>query len=267
MNSPALQSSEPQPTLHFELEQVDMYGKYLLHSRLEILFVLRAMLRTATPATLFLDHGRRFFVSALVDLDEAAGLLIFEPPADPGLESQALTTGRIVVTTTLEQVKVQFVLTGMSRTRVGGRLALAAALPDRLLRLQRREYFRMAPPSSSPLRCQIPIVGPNAATHILDLAILDLSGGGIGLMVPNEAADYFLPEARFANSRFELPSEGVITSGLVVRTAFPATSRDGHPFARVGVEFVALPGTRLTMIQRYITRIERERKARQSGLE
>lgn len=43
-------------------------------------------------------------------------------------------------------------------------------------------------------------------------------------------------------------------------------NRSGQAFLRIGFEFLNLPGARLAQIQRYITRIERERKARDAGL-
>jgi len=56
-------------------------------------------------------------------------------------------------------------------------------------------------------------------------------------------------------------------TALCVRNAFPVTTKTGNQYLRLGCEYLDLPGTRLTMIQRYITRIERERKARLSGLD
>ena len=66
--------------------------------------------------------------------------------------------------------------------------------------------------------------------------------------------------------RITLPEEGVLTANLCVRNKFDVTTRSGARHVRVGCEFVALPGARMSMVQRYITRIERERKARLSGL-
>ena len=53
---------------------------------------------------------------------------------------------------------------------------------------------------------------------------------------------------------------------LCVRNLFEVTTRSGSHFARIGCEFVGLPAPRLTMVQRYITRVERERKARMTGM-
>jgi len=44
------------------------------------------------------------------------------------------------------------------------------------------------------------------------------------------------------------------------------SDRSGLHNLRIGCEFANLPSSRLGFIERYITRIERERKARDTGL-
>jgi hypothetical protein len=63
-----------------------------------------------------------------------------------------------------------------------------------------------------------------------------------------------------------LPDEGLLVANLCVRNKFDVTTRSGSRYIRVGCEFVSLPGARMSMVQRYITRVERERKARISGM-
>jgi hypothetical protein len=71
----------------------------------------------------------------------------------------------------------------------------------------------------------------------------------------------------FNNCKIALPEEGLLITTLRIRNAFDVTTKSGTHYIRVGCEFIDLQGPRLTLIQRYITRIERERKARLSGLE
>ena len=46
-------SREESPQLRFELMQADDYGKYLLHSKKEILFILRAMCEKGSLITVY----------------------------------------------------------------------------------------------------------------------------------------------------------------------------------------------------------------------
>jgi hypothetical protein len=58
-----------------------------------------------------------------------------------------------------------------------------------------------------------------------------------------------------------LPDEGLLVTSLCVRNMFDVTTRSGTRYVRVGCEYVGMTSARLAMVQRYITRMERERKA------
>lgn len=251
----------------FELDRIDMYGKYMLTSRLDILFVLRAMHKHGCMATVYFDHGKSFFLTTLLAVDEDANNVILDFGSDAATNRAAGEAASLIVTASLDKVKIQFLLTGLHPTTFEGSPAFRAALPTTVLRLQRREYFRLETPVANPILCQIGIAGEDGSLRTLQLPLLDISGGGVGLMADNELAPFCKVGTLLPNSRFELPQEGVVNATLCIRSAFGVTTRNGHAFTRLGCEFVNLPGTRLTLIQRYITRIERERKARLAGLE
>jgi c-di-GMP-binding flagellar brake protein YcgR len=59
---------------------------------------------------------------------------------------------------------------------------------------------------------------------------------------------------------------GVVITTLEVRNVFEITLRNGTRVTRAGCQFANLAGPMLTLIQRYIIKVERERKARESGM-
>jgi len=258
-------SEEPrQPS--FELES-DAYGKYLLHSRTEITFLLRSMLKKECMVTIYFDHGRFFFLTALLDLDEKNGHVLIDVGSDEAVNQRALKADHLLCTASLDKVKIQFSLKGLQAAKQGGRPAFLARLPQSVLRLQRREYFRLDTPQGNPIICQMKVARENGGYVNLNLPLLDISGGGVGLMAPLDSETMLAVGNQFSACRIDIPEEGVIQVDLIVRNAFHITMRNGSQHLRVGCEYVDLPGSRLSMVQRYITRIERERKARASGLE
>ncbi len=106
----------------------------------------------------------------------------------------------------------------------------------------------------------------DGAVVAADLPLLDISGGGVGLMVDPDSKDDFQIDTVFSDCRIDLPEEGLLVSTLIVRNAFDVTTKAAITTCVSAASIVDLPGTRLTMIQRYITRVERERKARMSGM-
>lgn len=260
---PQVQADAP---AQLELEQGDIYSKYLLYSKSEILFVLRAVLQKGSMITVYFDKGQSFLLTSLVDVEADRGTLVFDLGSDNEMNSRALKADRLLFTTSLDKVKVQFSLKGLEQAQHGGRPAFRGRIPETVLRLQRREYYRLSTPIANPIRCRFNMRNSEGETTPFDIPLLDISGGGVGLMVDPELKDLFTVDTGFSDCRMDLPEEGLLVCNLIVRNAFDVTTKTGNRHLRVGCEFEDLPGTRLTMIQRYITRIERERKARMSGM-
>jgi len=250
----------------FELEQVDIYGQYMLTSRTEILFILRSLSKFGVLATVYFDHNKSFLLTTILDVVDAKNEIILDPGSDAEVNRRALQADHLVVTGSLDKVKIQFRLKGLRACTHEGRPAFSASFPDALLRLQRREYFRLETPIANPIRCYLVATLENGAPQPFDFPLLDISGGGISLMAPLNAMEIFAVGTLFQNCRIDLPGEGPIVVNLCIRGVFRVMPRNGNEYLRIGCEFINLPNGRLTLIQRYITRVERERKAKLSGM-
>ena len=144
-------------------------------------------------------------------------------------------------------------------TRFGGERVFAVPLPKSLLRLQRREVFRLALPSAKPYTCRIRRGKPD---EIL-LPMHDLSIGGIGIHAQQEL-DYS-PLEKLENCWLDLGDSGMLQVTLEVRYLRPLESRSGKPLWHLGCRFVDLPPAAETQIQRFMARIEAERRALSGG--
>lgn len=250
---------------HLELEEADAYSQYLLHSPTEIAFVLRTAMQKGCMLTVYFDMGQSFFLTSLINVGPKGILLDYG--SDEDTNRRALKATRLICTTSVDKVKVQFALDGLTLLKHEGSPAFFSELPENLLRLQRREYFRVSTPIATPLICTVPLTAEDGSQTLLQTSLLDISAGGMGLMVSMEQAPLFSRGTLFKDCELGLPDDGKIKLNLEVRNSFEVTTRSGNHYVRVGCEFINLPGLLLTMIQRYITRLERERKARMSGLE
>jgi c-di-GMP-binding flagellar brake protein YcgR len=257
---------EPTPP-QFELEQNNDYSKFLLYSKSEIVSILRALIQKGALLTVYFDQGKSFLLTSLLALSPDNNGFVLDLGSDAEMNNKALVADKLIFAAQVDKVKIQFALKKLSSTSFNGRAAFLGALPETLLRLQRREYFRLSTPIASPIKCTIPMKRADNSAFIIEVPLLDISGGGVGLMVHREEADLYEPEMIFNNCKIALPEEGLLITTLRIRNAFDVTTKSGTHYIRVGCEFIDLQGPRLTLIQRYITRIERERKARLSGLE
>lgn len=250
----------------FEIEQPADYSQYLLHSKAEIAAVLRTLAQRRGLVSAYFNGGRSFLLTSVLDLDAKKGELVLDCGREEEINRKALLAEQLLLTATVDKVKVQFNLGRLSETRHAGLPAFSAALPDSLLRLQRREHFRLTTPVSKPLKLVATIRRSDGSAMLIDAALLDISGGGIGLMTTLNLAAGLPRGALIADCKVTLPDEGLLLANLYVRNKLEVTTRGGAHYVRVGCQFMALPAARMSMVQRYITRVERERKARLSGI-
>lgn len=239
------------------------YSEFMLRAPKEILVVLRGLLEHVSQITVYFNEGKDMLLTTLAAVADDHIVLDYGPSSE--MNRKALEAEKHFCITTLDKVRVQFILRGFARIEHGGRASFRTALPDEILRLQRREFFRLATPIAKPLKCMVPIPLADGGLHLHEAHIFDISGGGLALSAP-PAGIPFDTEMELPNCRVELPEVGIITGTIKIRSIFEITLRSGAKVRRAGCEFVKLPGPMLTLIQRYIIKVERERKARETGM-
>ncbi len=249
----------------FEIDQPETYGQYLIRNPIEILTTLRALERHRSVITVYLDAGDQFFLSAIVAVNEDSGQIFLDPSNQPALNQQAVQMQQVTLSVTLNKVKIQIRLPALQKNTIAGKPAFSTALPSSILRLQRREFFRLETPHAPSLRCKF-AAKRESNIEVFYLPLFDISGGGLSLIGKVSQAEKFELGELFQDCRLEIPGENVLSVNLRVREISKIELAEGDQQLRLGCEFVSLPGTRLTLIERYITRLERERKARASAL-
>jgi len=252
--------------VRLEIERPEEHARFLLQSKVEVLAILRSLVQRRALVSAYFEQGRSFFLTSVVEVDAGAGRIVIDNGRDEAINQAALLAEQLHLVSTLDKVKIQFRLGRLSETRSGGLPAFTAALPDQLLRLQRREYFRLTTPVTRPVRLVATLRRTDGSALPVDTSILDISGGGVGLMAAPGLAALLPRGQRLNDGRISLPDEGLLTANLLVCNKGEEATRGGARYFRVGCEFLGLTGARMNMLQRYITRIERERKARLSGM-
>lgn len=242
----------------------DNYQKYLLHGRREIRQVLQGLIDGHALLTAQVSPGHQSFLTALVAVPDDDGPLLIDASADTLINERVGAAEKLVCMTQLDKIRIQFELHAPAATTHEGRPAFRAAVPSELLRLQRREFYRLQTPVTHTVTCQIPITQPDGRTVTLEARVIDISGGGVAVVVPPDNLP-FSPETEFVDCRLTLPELGTLTVKLKVRNLFRLTNRNGIEMLRAGCEFIDLPRSADNAIQRYIFKVERDRSARERG--
>lgn len=240
----------------------DQFSQYLLTGKNEMFAVCRGLSENVSLISMIFNGGHDMVLTTLISWGENGMLLDFGASSE--MNEAALKADKLFCSAQLDKVEIQFILRGVKRVVVDGRPTFHAQLPESILRLQRREYFRLLTPIVHPLRCRFRC--PDASGNNLSLSaqVVDISVGGVCLA--GLPADLPLStDTQLSESSIDLPEGGTISAALKLRWLTEMVSRSGVPSKRAGFEFINLPHAKSTLIQRYITRTERERKARESG--
>jgi c-di-GMP-binding flagellar brake protein YcgR len=235
-----------------ELEQ------YQIYSRTEVIGLLRDLLRRRVLVTIHFGGGMQFIVTNLLAINPDFEELVFDCGADKEANRALNRANRFTIVTFINHVKIQFSGQRIEETVHEGAPALRMRMPDSLMRFQRREFFR-TPASGKPITCRIP--PQSKEDKPLDVRIVDIGCGGISLQgVTGERT--LGPGTVFPNCRIDLPEVGTVTTSIEVRNVTDLTTPAGVKQRRLGCSFSNLPGSMITMIQRYVNMVERNRLSR-----
>jgi len=153
LNADQSDSSAEAPEAHKELLRTDEYTEYLLHSPLEILSVLRQVAEHGDLVTIYFNSGKDFLLTSLISVGEDG--IRLDHGSNSEMNRRALAAEKLFCITRHAKVKLQFILTGVREDTFDRQKVFAAALPETLLRLQRREFFRLNTPITRPLICRV----------------------------------------------------------------------------------------------------------------
>lgn len=240
--------------LRIEPAEADGAEQFRVSSARDILGFLHRLAEHHELVCVYFDATDRFGLSSvLAVVDE--GVILDVPSGS--YRSDLLASEMLLCVSALQRVKLQFEITGPRLVEWQERPAVQAALPRNMLRLQRRDFYRLTVPMGEPLTCFVPY--GHGEEH--EISLVDLSVGGVGILgyVPGLR---LTAGAIYAGIRIELADTGTVVADIEIRSSFDVRLRNGIRTVRTGARFIDLSGSMQSLIQRYITRIERERITR-----
>lgn len=239
------------------------WHKYEITARREIISLLRQIGEKNQLVRMLVRGEGDVCVTAILDLDPDAGTMLLDCSMDRAQNLRILASERLRLETTLDKIRIVFAAEHVEAASWEDRPAVRCAIPASLVRLQRREYYRMETPLVNPVRVTVPMV-VDGASAIEPFAVSDISIGGIALL-DSKLLLTNSHEQTLVGCCLTLP-DGVVSTTLVVRNSIELTLLNGKSSRRVGCEFVDLSRAGMAIVQRYITKLERERNARVAGL-
>lgn len=230
---------------------------YMLQSRAEIVSLLRRIVADHALVTVYPKREEDFFVSAILESDPEHGRLVLDVPAGQVARQRALLESKLVCVAFLENVKMQFAITALREILYDGKPAFEAGLPDSLLRLQRREFFRVRTPKLAPASCRIP--QSEGASRYESVRVVNLSVGGLAVLVHPHRFE-LASGSVVQNCFLDLPGAGPIKVSFRVVNVYDIGGGEGEWGRRCGCHFLDLEPQARMLLQRYINRVEAEQR-------
>jgi c-di-GMP-binding flagellar brake protein YcgR len=254
-------------------------SKYAVRGRNEVTTILGSLRKSGAAVMAYIDHiGNDFILTSIVAVMPEKNLVLLDLGANAEANKRALSATRIVCVTELDGIRIQMSVESLHAVRFEGHEAFGMRIPETLLRLQRRENYRVIAPRGDPPIC---IIADARALGVPDeMDIVDISCGGVALALPAGAAE-IETGTRFNRCRIPLPELGKDTSfgalygstqslgrpegvevitNLMVRGTFDIRFANGAVHRRVGCEFIGMRERERALIQRYVSKAERERR-------
>ncbi|MRW94944.1 flagellar brake protein [Duganella sp. FT80W] len=248
---------------HFQDAELENWHDFEVASKREIFALLRGIGEKNQLIRMLIQGEADVCVTSILDVDDTTNSVYLDCSIDQDQNKRVLASRRLSFETSLDKVRILFAAEQVEATTFEGNPAFKIAIPTSLIRLQRREYYRIATPVTNPVRILIPLPADLGGPTTFPLA--DISCGGIAILDNKMMLGNAIGKD-YEGCRIDLPEIGQVSTSLQVRNSLDLTLLNNKTNRRLGCEFVNIPRGMLAYVQRYITRLERERNARIAGL-
>lgn len=231
-------------------------SNYMIRSKMEIPYILKAIQAKNEIVTAYFNQGSDFILTAILDISGENNTILLDIGVDDELNRRILESDKIIFVSTQDHVRIQFVANRIERSTHEGKPAFKIALPKELLKLQRREFYRLSTPVSHPVKCLI----PDHENGTVEITVSDISLGGIAITHYHERLNLAIGDT-FPECTIMIPGIDPLKTGLEVRNEQEIRLKNGTKTHRAGCMFIDFSPGQQSSIQRYINKLDRERRA------
>jgi flagellar brake protein len=239
--------------LKIELFSSDEENEYLITNPKEIVSILHDIAQRKSRVALYYNEGISMVLTMILAVDENG---VWIDAASNPLDNRLIERSkRIIFVSTHNQAKVQFVAGDVVLGTYEDAPAFSLGLPRKLLRLQRRDYYRLVTAETGALNCIIHPTANQSMQH--EVTVMDISIGGVALVCEQTGVELH-PGMVYEHCQIELPGLGTIIAAIEVKNAFEITDRSGKVKRRAGCVFVKPDGKTTMLLQRYIAQMQQQ---------
>ena len=244
-----------QSNANTDLSPLDDEISFDLRGHTEIVFALNELIRRGELVTVSFNSGADLVLTTLLSVDREDDTLVFDWGGSESANGKLLQSGRNFFVAKPDGIKIQFITECVRETTYGGKKAFVTDLPEKIVRVQRRDGYRVVTPVARPLLCHVTVKKGESLT----LPIHDISVGGIGLTL-HEVTKSLEAGSALQEVCVQLPEQGEVRCAARVCHVTTHDTLAARPVTHVGLRLENPPHVMQARIQRYIGDLERARR-------
>ncbi|MDR2881308.1 MAG: flagellar brake protein [Azoarcus sp.] len=240
--------------------------EFLLRGRQQVRRLLHELISNSSLISVHLLPGGLSFLSAIVTLSDDEEWLFLDASPNETIHRRCLQAEGLLCVTQLNKIRIQFRVSQVTEVPFEGHPTLAAPIPDEILRLQRRDTFRLQVPISHGLKCILPMKEHGYSNghdkpqrKNIEAPVIDISAGGLSMEVPLSKTAPTVGDQ--INGCYLKLAGDLIAVNLEIRNHGRRILGNGKEMLRIGCSFIGLPIPAANQIQRYLYQVEREIRA------
>jgi len=237
---------------------------YQVESKREILSILKGFRDKSQLISMMINSGNEAFITSVLEIDDKNNNLIVDSTPSNEANQRIIAAPGVFFDGLLDRISIQFTSSNVKVISFEGKPALQMHLPASVIRLQRRENYRINTPVSTPIKCVIG-VEVDSGIHKHKFSLVDISCGGIAILDDGRLID-IAAGTSYPDCQMDIPGIGLIQMELEIRNSQELTLLNGKTTRRIGCAFLNLSSKTLASVQRYIMKLERERNAKLTGI-
>lgn len=194
------------------------------------------------------------FSTQLLGINPEHDLLILDSTPNQELNEQITSAAMLYCATTINDVPVEFKLETPRQTKLADRPVFVTPLPSTLIRMQRREFFRVNIPAGISAICYFPTDSSPIKVELADISI-----GGFSILIHGPFPRPFEIDDILEQCEIQLSLNDNFEATLKVKNHIKKPPKNGIETTLIGFTFIDMPESIQSQIQRFIFNIESKR--------
>jgi c-di-GMP-binding flagellar brake protein YcgR len=230
---------------------------FLITDPSKIAYYLFVLLKNKCLITAYFGDNDNSFITTIFDIDPKKNSLIFYHAPKENDTEQLLNSKKITFRTEHLGIQVAFEATRLDRIEHQAVSAFTIPIPESMLWMEARDFFRVKPLAAKPSYCQLTL----EEKKLVKIKLYDISLGGFSMLADTkEISNLIELDAIFEQCKLILADAGEAAISFQSRSKCVINPENMALSEKIGCQFMHLSPISENTIQRYMQQIERENR-------